>query len=108
MLGEVSREDKIFDSACQSEREQHHNDDHDARCEYTLNILQQSAGSNHRKQSTTQQNRGVDLNASALAYWRELGLTPAAYRRITGDAPAKAPKRSALERALEKLDDDGD
>lgn len=50
----------------------------------------------------------VDLNASALAYWRELGLTPAAYRRITGDAPVKAPKRSALERALEKLDDDGD
>lgn len=50
----------------------------------------------------------VDLNASALAYWKELGLTPAAYKRMTGDAPAKGPQRSALERALDKLGQDGE
>lgn len=49
----------------------------------------------------------VDLNNAALAYWRELGLTPAAFKRITGDAPQK-PKRSALEKALEKLDGEND
>lgn len=30
-----------------------------------------------------------DLNKSALAYWRELGLTPSSYKKMTGDAPKK-------------------
>lgn len=30
-----------------------------------------------------------DLNKTALAYWRELGLTPSSYKKITGDAPKK-------------------
>ncbi len=40
-----------------------------------------------------------DLNKSALAYWRELGLTPAGYKKIMGDAPKKE-KESGLEAAL--------
>ncbi len=31
-----------------------------------------------------------DLNTQALAYWRDLGLTPAGLKKITGDG--KAPK----------------
>lgn len=30
-----------------------------------------------------------DLNKSALSYWRELGLTPSAYKKISGDSPKK-------------------
>ncbi len=30
-----------------------------------------------------------DLNKTALAYWRELGLTPASYKKMTGGAPRK-------------------
>ena len=35
-----------------------------------------------------------DLNKSALAYWRDLGLTPAGLKKITGDNPSKAQKGS--------------
>ena len=41
-----------------------------------------------------------DLNAQALAYWRDLGLTPAALKKITGEVK-KEEKGSALIRALE-------
>ena len=44
-----------------------------------------------------------DLNKSALAYWRELGLTPSSYRKLTGDAPQKE-KPSGLAAALQSLD----
>lgn len=45
-----------------------------------------------------------DLNKTALAYWRELGLTPSAYRRLTGEeAGLKPEKKSPLAEALEKL-----
>ena len=30
-----------------------------------------------------------ELNKSALAYWRELGLTPSSYKKMTGDGPKK-------------------
>lgn len=30
-----------------------------------------------------------DLNKSALAYWRELGLTPSSYKKMTGDTSKK-------------------
>ena len=43
-----------------------------------------------------------ELNKSALAYWRDLGLTPAGLKHITNTAPAKV-KRSKLEIAMEKM-----
>lgn len=36
-----------------------------------------------------------DLNSTALAYWRDLGLTPAGLKRISEDA-MKIKKKSAL------------
>lgn len=44
-----------------------------------------------------------DLNKSALAYWRELGLTPSSYKKMTGDAPKKE-KVSGLASALKALE----
>lgn len=44
----------------------------------------------------------MDLNAQALAYWRDLGLTPAGLKRIDERA-TKAPRKSALAEALESL-----
>ena len=43
-----------------------------------------------------------ELNTQALAYWRDLGLTPAGLKRIT-DAAVKPVKKSILESALEQL-----
>ena len=40
-----------------------------------------------------------DLNKSALAYWRDLGLTPAGLKKIDEGALTRK-KRSALEEAL--------
>lgn len=49
-----------------------------------------------------------DLNKTALAYWRDLGLTPAGLRRINEDA-MKPQRRSILAEALSSLgDDDGE
>jgi phage terminase small subunit len=42
----------------------------------------------------------MDLNTQALTYWRDLGLTPAALKKITGEVK-KEEKGSALIRALE-------
>lgn len=42
-----------------------------------------------------------DLNKSALAYWRELGLTPSSYKKMTGDAP-KRERETGLAAALKK------
>ncbi len=44
-----------------------------------------------------------DLNKSALAYWRELGLTPSSYRKLTGDRPSGKEKQSGLAAALQSL-----
>jgi phage terminase small subunit len=45
-----------------------------------------------------------DLNRDALAYWRELGLTPAALKRIDETAVKTVKKEpSALEKALMKF-----
>ena len=44
-----------------------------------------------------------DLNKSALAYWRELGLTPSGYKKMTGDAPKKE-RVSGLAEALKSLE----
>lgn len=45
-----------------------------------------------------------DLNKSALAYWRELGLTPSSYRKLSGEGPSKG-KASGLAAALQSLED---
>lgn len=37
-----------------------------------------------------------DLNKSALAYWRELGLTPAGLRKINDDTFAQKEKKISL------------
>lgn len=44
-----------------------------------------------------------DLNKSALAYWRELGLTPSSYKKMTGDAPRKE-KETGLAAALREIE----
>lgn len=45
-----------------------------------------------------------DLNRDALAYWRDLGLTPAGLKRIN-EAAIKGTERepTALDKALQKL-----
>ncbi|MBQ8579337.1 MAG: P27 family phage terminase small subunit [Oscillospiraceae bacterium] len=43
-----------------------------------------------------------ELNKSALAYWRDLGLTPAGLKKLDENA-LKKPKGSALAEALNKL-----
>lgn len=44
----------------------------------------------------------MELNAQALAYWRDLGLTPAGLKKID-EAAMKGKKRSALAEALSEL-----
>lgn len=47
-----------------------------------------------------------DLNATALSYWRELGLTPSSLKKMTGSsAPAEA-KESGLAAALKAIETD--
>lgn len=49
----------------------------------------------------------VDLNNLALSYWRDLGLTPAGYKRLNPEA-TQAKDTGGLENLLEKLlKDDG-
>ena len=43
-----------------------------------------------------------DLNKSALAYWRDLGLTPASYKKLAGEKPPERP--SILAEALKGLE----
>lgn len=45
----------------------------------------------------------ADLNRDALAYWRDLGLTPAGLKRINEEAMTKKSSGSALEEALKNL-----
>lgn len=44
-----------------------------------------------------------DLNAQALTYWRELGLTPAGLKKLNEQAIKIEGKKSALESALDAL-----
>ena len=44
-----------------------------------------------------------DHNKTALAYWRELGLTPSSYKKMTGDAPKKK-KGGGLAEALKSIE----
>lgn len=44
-----------------------------------------------------------DLNKSALAYWREMGLTPSSYKKMMGDTQ-KQEKQSSLAEALSSIE----
>ena len=44
-----------------------------------------------------------DLNTTALSYWKELGLTPAAFRKMSGNtAPNAEEKKGGLSNWLQK------
>ena len=45
-----------------------------------------------------------DLNKSALAYWRELGLTPSSYKKLTGEGARKETKQKGLAAALASIE----
>ena len=45
----------------------------------------------------------IELNTQALAYWRELGLTPSAYKKMTGGKQGEE-KGSALVEALKAIE----
>lgn len=45
-----------------------------------------------------------DMNKTALMYWKELGLTPSAYKKVTGDKP-KNEEIGGLAAALAAIDD---
>lgn len=47
-----------------------------------------------------------DLNSTALSYWRELGLTPAALRKMTGTTAPAEEKKSGLAEALKSIETD--
>lgn len=44
-----------------------------------------------------------DMNRDALAYWRDLGLTPAGLKRISEDAMAGAAQKNTLGAVLKDL-----
>ena len=46
-----------------------------------------------------------DLNKTALSYWRELGLTPSSYKKMTG-VTGKEPEVSGLAAALASIEKD--
>lgn len=45
----------------------------------------------------------MDLNTQALTYWRELGLTPSSYKKMTGGKQGEE-KGSALVEALKAIE----
>lgn len=46
-----------------------------------------------------------ELNKSALAYWRELGLTPGSYRKMSGEGPSRE-KPGGLAAVLQSIEGD--
>lgn len=47
----------------------------------------------------------MDLNTQALAYWKELGLTPGGLRRLNAQVVEERNKTGGLEKLLEGLSD---
>lgn len=45
-----------------------------------------------------------ELNKTALAYWRELGMTPSSYKKLTGEGLKKKEKKKGLAAALASLE----
>lgn len=46
------------------------------------------------------------LNNTALAYWKELGLTPLSYKKMVGASAPAEEKRSGLAEALKAIEAD--
>lgn len=46
------------------------------------------------------------LNNTALAYWKELGLTPLSYKKMVGSSAPAEEKRSGLAEALKAIETD--
>lgn len=46
------------------------------------------------------------LNNTALSYWRELGLTPSSFRKMTGTTAPAEEKKSGLAEALKAIETD--
>ena len=69
------------------------------------NLIEESIGStgNVVKKHNPLLTLWKDLNAQALTYWRELGLTPAGLKKLNEQAVKIEAKKSALERALDNL-----
>lgn len=44
-----------------------------------------------------------DLNRDALAYWRDLGLTPSGFKKLTDVAISNKEESSKLEKALNEI-----
>lgn len=45
-----------------------------------------------------------DLNKTALAYWRELGLTPSSYKKLTGTGAKQEESKKGLAVALASIE----
>ena len=45
-----------------------------------------------------------DLNKTALAYWRERGLTPSSYKKLTGTGAKKEESKKGLAAALASIE----
>ena len=45
-----------------------------------------------------------ELNKTALAYWRELGMTPSSYKKLTGEGSKKKEKKKGLAAALASIE----
>lgn len=45
-----------------------------------------------------------ELNKTALAYWRELGLTPSSYKKLTGTGAKKEESKKGLAAALASIE----
>lgn len=46
------------------------------------------------------------LNVTALSYWKELGLTPAAFKKMSGSTAPAEEKKNGLAAALRALETD--
>lgn len=46
------------------------------------------------------------LNVTALAYWKELGLTPASFKKMSGSTAPAEEKKSGLAEALKAIEAD--
>ena len=44
-----------------------------------------------------------DINKTALAYWRELGLTPSSYKKLTGTGAKQEESKKGLAAALASI-----
>lgn len=67
-----------------------------------LVVITSDRGAENRRQNPLLR-QWIDLNTAALAYWRDLGLTPAGLKKLT-DENMKQKKETTLESILSKLE----